>query len=48
MTLRLQRVIVGKDHVITGQSGVPTIIVPFTCFFGEFAMEVSLKTNGNS
>lgn len=45
LSISLPNVIIGKDHVITGQSGVPTIIVPFTSALGNFAMEVSLKTN---
>jgi chemotaxis protein CheX len=45
LSISLPNVIIGKDHVIIGQSGVPTIIVPFTSALGEFAMEVSLKTN---
>jgi chemotaxis protein CheX len=44
LSISLPNVIVGKDHLIAGQSGVPTIVVPFTCNIGEFVMEVSLKT----
>jgi chemotaxis protein CheX len=44
LSISLPNVIIGKDHVIASPSGAPTIIVPFSCTFGEFAMEVSLKT----
>jgi chemotaxis protein CheX len=44
LSISLPNVIIGKDHTITGQSGVPMIIVPFTTPLGDFAMEVSLKT----
>jgi chemotaxis protein CheX len=44
LSISLPNVIIGKDHVIASPSGTPTIIVPFTCSFGNFAMEMSLKT----
>ena len=44
LSISLPNVIVGKDHVVASQSSTPTIIVPFTCAMGSFAMEVSLKT----
>ncbi|MDG5814524.1 chemotaxis protein CheX [Chitinispirillales bacterium ANBcel5] len=43
LSISLPNIIIG-NHVLTGQSGAPTIIVPFTSKLGEFAMEVSLKT----
>lgn len=44
LSISLPKVIMGKDHKIASQRGVPTIIVPFDSSFGNFAMEVSLKT----
>lgn len=44
LSISLPNIVMGKDHVLAGQSGVPTIIVPFTCSLGEFAMEISLKS----
>jgi chemotaxis protein CheX len=45
LSISLPKVIMGSGHKIASQSGVPTIIVPFTSPLGEFAMEVSLKTS---
>ncbi len=45
LLISLPQVIIGKDHVIAGQKGVPTLVVPFNCSFGDFSMEVALKTN---
>lgn len=44
LSISLPNVVIGSNHRIETQSGVPTIIVPFTCSLGEFAMEVALKT----
>lgn len=44
LSISLPKVIMGKDHKIASQRGVPTIVVPFDCSLGNFAMEVSLKT----
>ncbi|MFP4012700.1 MAG: chemotaxis protein CheX [Chitinispirillaceae bacterium] len=43
LSISLPNVIIG-NHVLARQSGTPTIIVPFSCPLGSFAMEVSLKT----
>jgi len=43
LSISLPNVII-SSHVLSGLSGVPTIIVPFTCPLGSFAMEVSLVT----
>jgi chemotaxis protein CheX len=45
LSISLPNVIIGKDHVLAGQTGVPTIVVPITCVLGDFAMEVALKTD---
>ena len=44
LSISLPKVIMGKDHKIASQRGIPTIMVPFDCALGNFAMEVSLKT----
>ncbi len=44
LSISLPNVIIGKGHIISGQSGCPTIIVPFTSAIGTFSMEVALKT----
>lgn len=44
LSISLPKVIMGKDHKVASQRGVPTIVVPFQSSLGEFAMEVSLKT----
>jgi chemotaxis protein CheX len=44
LSISLPKVIMGKDHKIASQRGIPTIMVPFDCSLGNFAMEVSLKT----
>ena len=44
LAISLPNVIIGKDHVLAGLSGAPTIVVPFGSSLGEFVMEVSLKT----
>lgn len=44
LSISLPNVIIGKKHTLAGQSGSPTIVVPFSGDCGKFAMEVSLKT----
>ena len=44
LSISLPKVIMGKDHKIASQRGIPTIMVPFESPLGNFAMEVSLKT----
>jgi chemotaxis protein CheX len=44
LSISLPNVVVGKNHMIASQKGVPTLVVPFTCAMGNFSMEVSLKT----
>jgi chemotaxis protein CheX len=43
LSISLPQVVVGMNHMISGQSSVPTIVVPFSTSFGAFAIEVSLK-----
>jgi chemotaxis protein CheX len=44
LSISLPNVIIGRGHTVAGQSGSPTIIVPFSSNIGLFAMEVALKT----
>ena len=44
LSISLPKVIIGKDHTVASQRGIPTIVVPFISNLGNFAMEVSLKT----
>ena len=44
LNISLPNVIVGKNHYIKTPTGCKTIIVPFHCELGDFAMEVSLKS----
>jgi chemotaxis protein CheX len=44
LSISLPNVVIGKDHILASQTGVPTILVPFHSPMGDFAMEVSLKT----
>lgn len=44
LSISLPSVIIGKRHTLAGQSGSPTIVVPFSSDYGKFIMEVSLKT----
>jgi chemotaxis protein CheX len=44
LSISLPNVVVGKDHVIAAQTGVPTLIVPLESAIGGFSLEVSLKT----
>ena len=44
LSISLPNVILGSGHTLAGQSGSPTIVVPFSGETGDFIMEVSLKT----
>ena len=44
LSISLPNIIIGKKHTLSGQSGMPTIMVPFNSEKGRFVMEVSLKT----
>ncbi len=44
ISISLPNVVIGKSHELAAPSGVPTIVVPYTCEFGQFAVEVALKT----
>lgn len=42
--ISLPNVVIGTDHKIATQSGVPAVMIPIKTEYGEFAIEVSLKT----
>ncbi len=44
ISISLPNVVIGKSHELAAPSGVPTIVVPYECEFGQFAVEVALKT----
>jgi len=44
LSISLPNVIIGHNHTLAGQNGLPTIVVPFTAENCNFIMEVSLKT----
>jgi chemotaxis protein CheX len=46
LSISLPKVVIGPGHYVASQKGIPTIVVPFVCSMGNFAMEVSLKTPG--
>jgi chemotaxis protein CheX len=45
LTISLPNVVLGSKHRIVGTSGAPVIVVPVTCEWGEFEMEVSFVTS---
>ncbi|MBD3319967.1 MAG: chemotaxis protein CheX [Chitinivibrionales bacterium] len=44
LMISLPNVVIGRNHTLSTQKGVPTLVVPFGAPSGEFVMEVSLKT----
>jgi chemotaxis protein CheX len=44
VSISLPNVVIGKSHKLAAPSGVSTIVVPYTCELGEFAVEIALKT----
>lgn len=44
LSISLPSVVIGKNHSVASLTQSPFIVIPFTSPFGEFAMEVSLKT----
>ena len=44
LSISLPSVIVGHDHMLATQQGIPTLIVPFTSSLGNFTLEVRLRT----
>ena len=43
LSISLPQVVIGKDHVLSRQSGIPTVVVPFVSSMGNFALEFCLK-----
>ncbi len=44
LKISLPNVIIGTNHHVSIPSGIKSVIIPFNCSLGEFAMEVALKT----
>jgi chemotaxis protein CheX len=44
VSISLPNVVIGNAHELVAPTGVNTIVVPYTCELGEFAIEVALKT----
>ena len=44
LSISLPNVVVGRGHIIAAPSGTPSIVIPFGCSLGDFAVEISLKT----
>ncbi|MCL1946915.1 MAG: chemotaxis protein CheX [Chitinivibrionia bacterium] len=44
VSISLPNVVIGNAHELVAPTGVPTIVVPYKCELGEFAIEVALKT----
>jgi len=44
LSISLPNVIIGKGHMLSAPSGAPSILIPFQSKFGDFALEISLKT----
>ncbi len=44
LEISLPNVIIGSNHHISVPSGIKSVIIPFNCSLGGFAMEVALKT----
>jgi chemotaxis protein CheX len=44
VSISLPNVVIGKGHELAAPSGVSTIVVPYTCELGDFAVEIALKT----
>jgi len=44
VSISLPNVVIGKSHELAAPSGVATIVVPYSCELGRFAVEVALKT----
>lgn len=47
LVISLPNVIIGRNHTISVQKDIPTLLVPFETAIGSFGMEVSLKTNNS-
>lgn len=45
LSISLPQVVVGTNHVVSCQTAIPVVIVPFSTPMGDFIMEFSLKKN---
>ncbi len=43
LKISLPKVVIGSNHYLAQPGKTPVLTVPFTCTFGDFMMEVSLK-----
>jgi chemotaxis protein CheX len=44
LSISLPSVVIGREHVISAPGGAPTLVVPFSCSYGPFTLEVTLKS----
>lgn len=45
-SISVPSVIIGPGHHVARLSGVPCLVIPCTCAFGQFAVEVNIKEAG--
>jgi chemotaxis protein CheX len=43
LSISLPQVVIGKNHVLSVQSAIPVVIIPFSTPMGDFVVEFSLK-----
>jgi len=44
VSISLPNVVIGSGHELVAPTGVSTVVVPYKCELGDFAIEVALKT----
>ncbi len=44
-SISVPSVIIGDGFAVASMSGVPCLVIPCTCSYGDFAVEVSIKKN---
>ncbi len=44
ISISIPSIVIGREHRISKPKDVPCVMVPFTTEFGDFSVEVSLKT----
>ena len=45
VSVSLPKVVVGSGHELSAPAGVSTVVIPYDCELGEFAVEIALKTS---
>jgi chemotaxis protein CheX len=45
LSISLPQVVIGKDHVLSVQSTIPIVVIPFSTPMGGFVVEFCLKKN---